>query len=245
MHEASLHDENCFVTLTVDPEHMTPGGSLDRQAFPLFMKRLRRRIAPQKVRVFYCGEYGAECGRPHYHACLFGWFPTDAVRAGSRGDHAVYRSADLSALWPDGFSEVGTVTFDSAAYVARYVTKKVRGEAAAEHYLRVDPESGELFCLEPEFAQMSRRPGIGAGWFDRFGGELEQDGTVIESGKEVPMPRYYRKLMNGSSPEAARRLCRLSEIRRFVGEPRMVGEYLERVEKLQKARLTLGGRSLE
>lgn len=233
------------MTLTYDEEHLPPAGSLDPRAFPLFMKRLRREVAPARVRVFYCGEYGEELGRPHYHACLFGFFPPDAIRCGERGGHAVWRSAALSRLWPYGFHEVGSVTFDSAAYVARYVVKKVRGEAAAEHYTAVDVETGEVFCRTPEFARMSRRPGIGAGWFDRFGEELEPEGTVIESGKEVPMPRYYRKLMDQESPEAGRRLCRLSEARRFANEPRMVGEYLERVERFQKARQTHKGRNLE
>lgn len=243
MHEAQLHRDNAFVTLTYDEEHLPPAGSLDRRAFPLFMKRLRKEAG--RVRVFYCGEYGEELGRPHYHACLFGWWPDDAVQAGDRGGHAVYRSARLQRLWPFGFSELGSVTFDSAAYVARYVVKKVRGEAAAEHYTAVDVATGEVFVREPEFAQMSRRPGIGAGWFDRFGEELEPDGTVIESGKEVPMPRYYRKLMDVESPEAARRLCRLADARRFANEPRMTPEYLERVEKFMKARQTNLGRSLE
>lgn len=242
MHEASLHRDNAFVTLTYDEEHVPPAGSLDRQAVPLFMKRLRKEVG--RVRVFYCGEYGEELGRPHYHACLFGWFPSDAICVGERGNHEVWRSATLSRLWPYGFHEVGSVTFDSAAYVARYVVKKVRGEFADEHYTAVDVESGEVFVREREFAQMSRNPGLGFGWFRRFGGELERDGTVIEGGQEVPMPRYYRKLMDKYSGDAAQVLCRQAEIRRFVNEPRMVAEQLERNEKFMKARQTHGGRSL-
>lgn len=234
MHEASLYPDNCFVTLTYDEEHLPPAGSLDPRAVPLFMKRLRKAVG--RVRVFYCGEYGERMARPHYHLCLFGWFPSDAVPAGNRGEHTVYRSALLSQLWPNGFHEVGSVTFDSAAYVARYVVKKVRGEAAGDHYIAVDGETGEVFVREPEFANMSRNPGLGKGWFLKFGGELERDGTVIESGKEVPMPRYYRKLMDALSPEAATRLCRAGEVRRFVNEPRMTPEQLARNEAFMKAR---------
>lgn len=238
MHEASLHEVNAFATLTYDDAYLPPAGSLDPRAFPLFMRRLRKAVRPRKVRYFYCGEYGEELGRPHYHALLFGWWPEDAVEVGSRGDHRVYRSAVVRELWPFGFSEVGSVTFESAAYVARYVTKKVRGEAAADHYLAVDVESGEVFARVPEFAQMSRRPGIGAGWFDRFGDELEPKGTVIESGREVPMPRYYRKLMDGSSPEAAWRLQRIAAMRQFVREPKQTPEQFAKNELFLTARHT-------
>lgn len=246
MHEASLHSENSFVTLTIDDEHMPLGGSLDRGLFPLFMKRLRKRVAPRRVRYFYAGEYGEQLSRPHYHAILFGWFPGDAVECGRRGDHRVYRSQALAECWGQGFVEVGSVSFDSAAYVARYVTKKVRGEFAAEHYLAVDVGTGEVVVREPEFAQMSRRPGIGAGWFDRFGEELEPDGTVIESGKEVPMPRYYRKLMDSSSPEAAWRLSRVAAARAFAREQQLlvVPDQLAKNEAYQKARHS-NARSLE
>ena len=103
-------------------------------------------IAPRKVRSFYCGEYGELFGRPHYHACLFGYRPADCRVWSRRGDYDVYRSVELETLWTEGLSEVGSLTFDSAAYVARYVLKKVRGEAAMDHYLAVDAETGEVFA---------------------------------------------------------------------------------------------------
>lgn len=239
MHEASLHLDNCFLTLTYDDEHVPPAGSLDRRAFPLFMKRLRKAVAPRKVRYFYCGEYGERFERPHYHAVLFGFWPGDSVRCGARGGHGVYRSDLVGEVWPYGFHEVGSVTFDSAAYVARYVTKKVRGEAAAEHYMAVDGETGELFWREPEFSNMSRRPGIAADWFAKYGGELEPDGTVIQSGKEVPMPRYYRKLMKAASPDAERRLARAAEQQVFVRERKQDLVQLEKNEVFLKARSKL------
>lgn len=233
MHEASLHQDNAFVTLTYDDEHLPAAGSLDPAAFPLFMRRLRKE-APG-VRYFYCGEYGEEGWRPHYHALLFGWWPGDARRCGARGDHAVFRSEALGRLWPFGFSEVGDVSFDSAAYVARYVVKKVRGSAAAEHYAWCDQETGEVWQRTEEFAQMSRRPGIGAGWFGRFGAELERNGKVVVAGHETPMPRYYRKLMDKASPEAAERLAQEAAIRQFVREPRERPEQFAKNEEFQVA----------
>ena len=80
----------------------------------------------------------------------------------------LYRSDTLESLWTYGFSSIGDVTFESAAYVARYVMKKVTGDAAESHYTVVDPETGEITVRTPEFNKMSLRPGIGAGWFDKY-----------------------------------------------------------------------------
>lgn len=51
--EASMFKENCFVTLTVDPEHVAKvGRSLDVSHFQKFMKRLRKEVEPLRVRFF-------------------------------------------------------------------------------------------------------------------------------------------------------------------------------------------------
>lgn len=182
MHEASLHKDNRFLTLTYADAFLPRDGSLDRRAFPLFMKRLRK--ACGSVRYFHAGEYGEENGRPHYHALLFGLrFGDEEVCGESRGGHPVVQSARLSALWPFGFSQLGTVTFESAAYVARYCVKKVTGEQAAAYY------GGR----EPEYATMSRRPGIGFRWYEQFRGEVYRDDSVLARGHEVGPPRFYDK----------------------------------------------------
>lgn len=82
---------------------------------------------------------------------------------------------------------------------------------------------------------MSRRPGIGAGWFGRFGAELERNGKVVVAGHETPMPRYYRKLMDKASPEAAERLAKAAAIRQFVREPRETEEQFGKNEVFQVA----------
>lgn len=228
MHEASLHTANAYVTLTYDDEHLPAGGSLEPSAFLLFMRRLRKECAG--VRYFYCGEYGTEQGRPHYHAILFGWWPADAQQCGHRGSYPVYRSSILGRMWHQGFHEMGSVTFDSAAYVARYVTKKVRGPNAAHHYQRVDAD-GELFSISPEFCSMSRRPGIASNWFGRYGQELERNGKVIVAGKEVPMPRFYRKLMDKLAPDAAKILQTEAAQRQWLLEPRATEEQFARNEQ--------------
>lgn len=198
VHEASLYEDNCFITLTYDDEHVPEMCSLRVGDFQKFMKRLRKRVG--RVRFFHCGEYGEQFGRPHYHACLFGYDFSDrelwSVRQGVR----LYTSAILSELWPFGFSSVGDVTFESAAYVARYIMKKVTGEYADEEfgpYWVVDERTGEYGRRDKEYVTMSRggrkkgAGGIGAGWFEKFGKEVYPDDFVVVRGVKMRPPRFY------------------------------------------------------
>jgi len=211
MHEASLHEKNSFVTLTYAPEFLPKGGSLDRRAFPLFMKRLRKAVGP--VRYFHVGEYGERNGRPHYHALLFGLRFRDESSVGqSAAGHEVFESAQLSALWPVGFNQIGRVSFESAAYVARYCVKKVTGSRAQAHYERVDAE-GCVYQLEPEYATMSRRPGIGSGWLEKYRGEVYRDDAVYARGHEVVPPRFYDK-KEAERDEARMEVVKLRRIRK-------------------------------
>lgn len=194
LHESQMHSRNSFVTLTYDDGHLQ-SPSLDYRDFQLFMKRLRDARAPDKVRFFMCGEYGEKSQRPHFHACLFG-VSFDDMRphsVNSRGDK-LYQSAELESIWEKGYAPVGAVTFDSAAYVARYVTKKVTGPHAVDHYRVVDGETGEVWNRVPEFCHMSLKPGIGATWFDKYKSEVFPRDRVVVRGVECKPPRYYSKL---------------------------------------------------
>ncbi len=235
MHEASLYDENCFVTLTYADEHLPRYGSLDREAFPLFMKRLRKRFEPRRIRFYSCGEYGEESGRPHYHALFFGFDFDDKVFLRTRGDNRVYRSPCLELLWPFGLSEIGSVSFESAAYVARYVVKKVTGDLAEDHYERVVLDTGECIQLEPEFATMSRRPGIGRAWIDKYRDEVYRHDSVIVSGKECKPVRYYDEVMTKVDPVLMARIKRARE--RKVNAEEQTPERLRVREVVAKARL--------
>ena len=156
-HEASLYDENCFITLTYRNEDLPHPPSVDVRAFQLFMKRLRKKYAPKKIRFFHCGEYGDDNNRPHYHAILFNHDFGDKVlwRKSSSGD-PLYTSSELAELWPFGFSSIGQASYQSAAYVARYIMKKVTGEPAETHYDWVDPVTGEIHGLRPEYVKIGR-----------------------------------------------------------------------------------------
>lgn len=191
MHEASLYESNCFVTLTYADEHLPAHGSLRKRDFVLFMKRLRLSIAPARVRYFHCGEYGAVTSRPHYHVLLFGYDFPDKRPWTVRNGLQVFRSEKLESLWSFGNTEIGSVTFESASYVARYVVDKITGSAAEAHYSRVDLATGEVIRVESEYSTMSRRPGIGAGWFAKYGKEVYPADSVVARGRLMKPPRFY------------------------------------------------------
>ena len=189
MHEASLYDRNCFLTLTYEDKHLPPGGSLVKSDFQNFMKRLRKKYGPG-IRYYHCGEYGENLGRPHYHAIIFNHDFEDKKAFSERGGNTIYTSDELSDIWDYGFSVIGDVTFESAAYVARYVMKKVTGKKAVDHY-------GGLI---PEYTTMSRGSkklgtgGIGKGWFDKFYTDVYPRDAVITRGYLSRPPRFYDNL---------------------------------------------------
>lgn len=189
MDEASLYANNCFITLTYDDEHLPGNRSLDHRVFQLFMKKLRKRFGA-KIRFYMAGEYGDKFRRPHYHALLFNHDFADKQLFTIRNENRLYTSGELQQLWRNGFSSVGDVTFDSAAYVARYVMKKITGDKAEDHY--VDKTSGEL--LAPEYSAMSRRPGIGRGWYDLFKGDVYPSDQKVVRGIITRPPRFYDNL---------------------------------------------------
>lgn len=195
MHEASQHEDNCFLTLTFADEHLPHDYSVDVRHLQLFMKRLRKTHG--KARFMACGEYGETTLRPHYHILLFGTdFPDRRLhKTNDRGDQ-LFTSAALDRLWPYGHGTIGAVTFDSAGYVARYTLKKRTGKLAASHYLRVHPLTGEVHQVRPEFLVMSRRPGIGATWLDRFRSDVFPSDQVIVNGHPTRPPRFYDKQLS-------------------------------------------------
>lgn len=188
--EAKFHEHNSFITLTYAPEYLPEDGSLHYEHFQAFMKRLRRRLDyhdSNKIRFFMCGEYGEKLSRPHYHAIIFGFdFPDKYVWSSVHGQY-YYRSPLLEELWPFGFSTIGDVTFQSAAYVARYVTKKIVGKDAEDYY------QGK----KPEFCQCSRKPGIAREWIEEYMSDVYPgDQVVIASNIVMRPPRYFDRVFD-------------------------------------------------
>lgn len=201
MHESKMHEANSFLTLTFDqlPEpcvECAPGveGSLCVCLLQRFFKRLRSRLAPERIRFFACGEYGERLGRPHYHAIVFGWFPSDSVFLKGSGELSLFSSRLLSDAWGFGFASVGRVSFDSASYVANYATKKISTNR--------EDEKKRLAGRKPEFLVMSRRPGIGRSWIDKFASDVYPSDEVIIRGVQCRPPRYYDQVVEGRGVEA-------------------------------------------
>lgn len=263
MHEAKMHRQNCFLTLTLRDEHLTSryftghyyadtgnpvyAGTLDKSQMQRFWKRLRKALAKReklfltennertntltptgvaiaqdapaahlrcmglrpipRIRYYMSGEYGEKYGRPHYHACVFGYDFDDKIYwCKSPTGEKLYRSATLERLWPYGFTSIGAVTFESAAYVARYVMKKITGQKQEKHYEKIDQETGEIIKIIPEYNDMSRGrergEGIGGPWLKKYAADAYPHGQVVVRGKECMTPRYYDKQFKNTNREA-------------------------------------------
>ncbi len=206
--EAYMHNHynNCaFLTLTFNNDMLLRRSnphSLNKVAFRNWLKRLRKAVKSEydcKFRFMACGEYGAKHKRPHYHLIIYGFnFPDKYVYQFRRvhGKEVLYyRSPFLEKIWSPaysnesyGFSVIGEVNFESSAYVARYVTKKLFGKLAYQVYKDI----------EPEFLLTSRMPGLGYSYLEKFYKNIFELGyIVLPNGHKAPIPRYYvNKLQN-------------------------------------------------
>lgn len=192
MHEAQMNYYNCFLTLTYSEKNLPKDGSLNKKHVQDFLKRLRFKYSDKTIRVYYCGEYGERLSRPHYHVILFNHDFSDKKFFKKQLGCNYYVSDELEKLWTHGHCIIGDLTFESAAYVARYCTKKITGKDAEKHY------GGRL----PEFAQGSLKPGIGKTWLDKYGfSDVFSHDEVVMRGVKCKPPRYYDKQLEKMDPE--------------------------------------------
>ncbi len=215
MLELGYHESSYFLTLTYDNDHIpknqlydeetgevyAENATLVKRDLQLFMKNLRRQYEyrgyTNKLRYFACGEYGSQTKRPHFHLIVFGLKLDDLVlyKRNFNGDN-LYNSAFISKIWDKGFSVVGDVTWQSCAYVARYIMKKHLGK---------DSDIYERYNIEPEFTLMSRKPGIARQYYDEHKNELfYQDFVSIptkDGGMQIYPSPYYEKLFEEDFPE--------------------------------------------
>jgi hypothetical protein len=209
-HEAQLFENNMFITLTFNEENMPENHSIDKRDLQLFFKKYRKSYKGKQIvindrgeetrpiRYFACGEYGEQRNRPHYHAIIFNhWFDDAYLWSKSPTGDLLFRSDSLEKLWPYGYSSIGRVTFESAAYVARYQFKK---QNKSEGYELVDTETGEIHKQEKEFCIMSRNPGLGKRWFDQYKKDTEKDFIHLGE-KRVAVPKYYDYLREKNDDE--------------------------------------------
>jgi hypothetical protein len=179
-HESSLHDKNCFVTLTYDQDHLPFDGKINKTHLQKFFRSLRDR--GHKIRYFACGEYGGQTRRPHYHALLFGNdFKDDFEVVGNTASISKYSTGNgsyvsplLTRAWGRGYVQCDEVNMSTISYVAGYTAKKIG-----------DPDTFNL---------MSRRPGIGRDWLKRYYDDLSRTGMVNIEGQNYPVPSKYLEM---------------------------------------------------
>lgn len=216
-HEMKFHKENCFITITYDDDHL-PRKGVNKKHIQDFIKRLRYYLSNDEnfqkrlklyhgrdptfkpevnLRYFGCSEYGDQTYRPHYHFILFGFCPDDLVlfSKSEKTGCCVYKSDFLTDIWGQGNVLVGeSCNFETAAYIARYVVKQFKQkEILNENFKK----------LNKNFILCSRRPAIGARFFEENIGQLERlDKVLIREGVRCLPPKYYDKKLKEVSPMA-------------------------------------------
>lgn len=266
-------EERSFITLTYAPEYLPHDHSVNVKDFQKFMKRLRKHFNYPRLKYFHCGEYGTECkncgkskpvcersecnnfqaqlGRPHYHAILYGvkWDDLTEFKRTKAGE-LIYRSATLENLWKKGHCSIGNLTFESCAYVARYVMKKINGQQAENHYkkiLDVNSQTGEIYSVDltPEYITMSRNPAIAKEYFEDYMKEIVATDSLLlqRKGKAYPVrpPRYFSKRLEKKDPTAlehikTERLRKRQRLKKEFTEERALIK--ETIKKLKMSEIT-------
>lgn len=193
MLEAAQYEDNSFLTLTYDDEHLPPDGSLQPKDAQDWLKRFRKAIEPFRVRYYLVGEYGDASNRPHYHLALFGYPACNFGNSRySHRDNCCPVCDLVRDTWAKGHVFVGKLETSSAQYIAGYVTKKMTAKD--------DPR---LKGRYPEFARMSLRPGIGADAmhevastlmeFNLESAQSDVPSALRHGTRELPLGRYLRR----------------------------------------------------
>lgn len=159
------------------------------------MKKLRK-LQNDPMGVFVTGEYGEKNKRPHWHAIIFNYRPSDLVyrRSNDNGDR-IYTSSTIDDLWdyndPEKApTEIGDVTFQSAGYCARYAAKKLVHGKDQEHEFK-------------PISKKSNKNAIGKKWLEKYWPDVFNYGQIVlPDGKTCSIPRYYEKWFQKNQPQA-------------------------------------------
>ncbi len=244
MHEAQLSKPTCYITLTYAPKFLPPGGTLDLEDWRYFIKKLRRKTNPN-IRYYHSGEYGEatqknnHMARPHYHAILFNIAFPDLVHFKTQNNIPLYTSKTLTEIWGKGHCSVGNVTMASAAYVARYIMKKITGLRAEQHYERIDTTTGQIINLQPEYITMSLRPGIGKDFYEKYKSDFfpSDECPIPGNGVYKKIPRYYEGLYAKENPEILKQIKKRRATYLAAHKQDHTPQRLEDQYKVKKAQL--------
>jgi hypothetical protein len=175
------------------------------------MKKLRKDLK-KPIRFFHCGEYGEKTYRPHYHALIFGHdfripSPTNKVKKYGSDKYPLYESTYLTSRWGRGHTTVGELNFDTASYTARYVTKKIKGDATNIH---INPETGEVSKINDVYCTMSRANGIGYAAYQKYKHNWYPNDFIVNgNGIKMKPPRYFDQLYENEFPDKFEKIKKL------------------------------------
>ncbi len=155
--EARMHQKSAFITLTYTDSHLPEGGHLSVHHLQQFIKDLRKKVHPRKIRHLSIGEYGTLKGRPHYHAVIFGIGSEELM-------HILPTVWLKGSVEPNPFKPLADLTDKSARYIARYCTKKTH--------------STKLNGRPKEFQLQSRSPAIGDSYIEKVANIWKGSGLV-------------------------------------------------------------------
>jgi len=242
MCEADMHEKNCYLTLTYEEDSLNEKSSLQKKDVQGFWKRLRNDLSVlygnspdyKSVRYFSAGEYGDLRKRPHYHAALFGEdFSSDRIPWQQGVKDILYRSPTLEKAWGKGICTIQELNHESALYIAKYVVKRLSGERESEY-------EGK----QPEFALMSRRPGLAADWLKKYMNDVKGvDGVVIKNGKIVRPGRFFDSKIEAVDPKHMLKVK--AERRKKIDPEQDTYRRLEAREKLKKHQIKWKRRNYE
>lgn len=251
--ELNPDEENWFITLTYDDEHLPYSHNyndltksfcsvptLRKKDLSDFIKRLRRHFEYYyeltNIRFFACGEYGTNNHRPHYHGIFYNLPLSDDLEYKfSKNGNSYFTSQLISKLWPNGLHIISHVTWDTCAYTARYCLKKASDSIITPQWSDCD--------FEKEFINMSRRPGIGRDYYDKFKENIYEFDRISDGFKTpIRPPKYYDRLYDIDNPNV---MSILKDIRKTKAEQSRFRpqtdlsekEYLSLCEKSKQERI--------
>ncbi|QCS36588.1 replication initiator protein [Capybara microvirus Cap3_SP_472] len=238
--EMEENPEQCwFLTLTYNDENLpyidefttkkgitytdtegTWNGCLQKKDIQDFLKRLRRRweykYSAHNIRTFYCGEYGPQTERPHYHMICFNLPITPdmmTIQKLNWEKDILYKCDEIEQIWGKGFVVIEECNWQACNYVARYITKKQTGKLADEYYA----QKGQI----PPFVQASLKPAIGKNYYQENKSKIYENDNIIITGKgkvlKIKPPRYFDKLYDLDYPSDMLRIKKLRERKAMNG----------------------------
>lgn len=250
--EAKKGEHNYFITLTYDDEHKpfsdtmisengitytdlekNWNGYLEKRHFESFLhdirQKFKRKYNHTGIKFLGCGEYGGKTNRPHYHIILFNApFPSETFYNSKFINQNIYwQNSLIEEVWRYGISNITLATWDTIAYTARYVTKKIYGTHSKEEYA----SKGQT----PEFIRMSR--GIGKDYYEQNKERIWKNDEIIikntNGAISTKPPKYYTRLLEKENKEASDNLKKnrqkLADQNQKVLDQTFTGGRLERL----------------